>query len=332
MKVSIIIPVYNVASYIEACLESVFGQTYTDIEVILVDDCGSDNSMEVAIRVIAAVGWQNKVKLIRHAHNRGLSAARNSGIQASTGEYLYFLDSDDTISLDCIASLAAPLEKKKVDFVIGDYKMVGTDKKYPPLLLQEGCIEGNENILSAYTSGKWYMMAVNKLINKRFVLDNQLFFKEGLLHEDELWSFMLACCAQSMYVVQGKTYFYYIRKGSITYCYTKKNYEAILQIVKCCVEFVKKEGLQNNRCLYNYVENMKIRMIEKKIESKNSFSIYSIYKESREYYSCNNLDYRWIFEGRTNRIVKDIHYFLPPILGYCYLYVLMKVYIKLFRK
>ena len=98
MKVSIIVPVYNVAKYIERCLLSVLNQTWQDLEVILVNDCTLDDSMEIARRVVASHPRGTVVRCLEHEENRGLSAARNTGISASVGDYLYFLDSDDYIS------------------------------------------------------------------------------------------------------------------------------------------------------------------------------------------------------------------------------------------
>ena len=96
MKVSIIIPIYNVESYIANCLHSVFNQTYKDLEIILVDDCGTDKSMNIAMESINKYKSSFYIKVIHHKENKGLSAARNSGIKEATGDYIYFLDSDDT--------------------------------------------------------------------------------------------------------------------------------------------------------------------------------------------------------------------------------------------
>ena len=101
-KISIIIPIYNVEPYIEDCLQSVMRQTYRGMmECILVDDCGTDNSMKVAEQLIKIYNGPIDFKVLHHEHNRGLSAARNTGIDAACGDYVYFLDSDDWISDDC---------------------------------------------------------------------------------------------------------------------------------------------------------------------------------------------------------------------------------------
>ena len=133
MKVSIIIPVYNVAKYIERCLLSVLNQTWPDLEVILVNDCTPDNSMEIVRRVVASHPRGAVVRCLEHEENRGLSAARNTGISASVGDYLYFLDSDDYISANAIELLADAAVQKRPDFVIGNYEVTGARRWAPPL-------------------------------------------------------------------------------------------------------------------------------------------------------------------------------------------------------
>ena len=120
-KISIIIPIYNVAEYITECLQSVMRQTYKgEIECILVDDCGKDKSISVAEQLISDYKGQIEFRILHHEHNRGLSAARNTGTDAATGDYIYYLDSDDYISDDCIEVLTQPLEVCEYDMVLGD--------------------------------------------------------------------------------------------------------------------------------------------------------------------------------------------------------------------
>ena len=216
MKVSIVIPVYNVEQYIEDCLNSVVAQTYKgEIECIIVDDCTPDNSCAIIERFIKQYTGNIDFKLLHHAINRGLSAARNTGIDAATGDYVYFLDSDDEITPDSIELLAAPLKNKKDDFVIGDYETIGSDAQFPPLLLVQGAVLTNEDIRDSYFKNLWYMMAWNKLCNLGFIRKKGLYFNEGIINEDEIWSFQMACTSQSMYVVPLKTYIYKVRVTSI---------------------------------------------------------------------------------------------------------------------
>lgn len=160
--------------------------------------------MEIVRRVVASHPRGAVVRCLEHEENRGLSAARNTGILASVGDYLYFLDSDDYISANAIELLADAAVQKRPDFVIGNYEVTGARRWAPPLSLGTGFYEGNALVLSTYVQGKWYVMAWNKLVSRPLVLQHKLYFQEGIVHEDDLWSFKLACMAQSMYVV-GET-------------------------------------------------------------------------------------------------------------------------------
>ena len=118
MKVSIIVPIYNVEKYIRRCLESVAAQTYPEIECVLVNDCTPDNSAELAKSFISAYTGDVEFKLINHSNNKGLSAARNSGISASVGQYVFFLDSDDAIPANAISTLVSKAEENSFPEIV----------------------------------------------------------------------------------------------------------------------------------------------------------------------------------------------------------------------
>lgn len=231
-KVSIIIPVYNVASYIADCLRSVLAQTYSTLEIILVNDSTPDDSMEQAAPWIEKLQERFDVQVVNHTKNRGLSAARNTGMEVVTGDWIYFLDSDDEITPNCIGLLVAKAaEHPDVDFVIGEISYVGTSWRFP--LKCDSYVAGNEHILHDYTTYKWYMMAWNRLYKKDYLQQYKLTFKEGLLHEDELFSFQIATTARAMATVYEETYIYKVRnEGSITAQRKLKNFEDILYINK----------------------------------------------------------------------------------------------------
>lgn len=216
IPVSIIIPIYNVEPYIVDCLQSVMRQTYQGpIECIMVDDCGSDKSIEVAESLVAEYNGPISFKTLHHECNRGLSAARNTGMDAAKGDYLYFLDSDDWISGDCIKLLADSIQKEMVDIVVGDYEMVGgMPSKWIKLSHPEGKYHEKE-FAKTFCNAGVYVMAVNKLYRKEFLLKNQLRFEEGKVHEDEIFAFELSCVEKSFCVVKSVTYFYRIRENSI---------------------------------------------------------------------------------------------------------------------
>jgi glycosyltransferase involved in cell wall biosynthesis len=105
--VSVIVPVYQVSDYVERCIRSVMAQTYTDIECIIVDDATRDDSIDKCEALIKEYDGPIQFRIIHHEQNRGLSVARNTGFDAANGEYVYFLDSDDYITPDCIEKLVS---------------------------------------------------------------------------------------------------------------------------------------------------------------------------------------------------------------------------------
>lgn len=248
-KITIVVPVYNVAPYIGDCLESVMNQTYQgEIECLLIDDCGTDNSMEIVADVVSNYRGKVTFKILHHKNNKGLSAARNTGIDNATGDYIYFLDSDDEIAPDCIEKLTIPLENYQYDFVIGGYRVTGVSHIAPPLLLADGTSLQNDDIIKNYYDEKWYMMVCGKLCNLAFIKKNHLLLEEGLIHEDELWSFQLACLAHSMFVVNRESYIYKIREGSITRNPNNKEKRAksFQKILEKMIDFVLVNQIQSN--------------------------------------------------------------------------------------
>lgn len=319
MKVSVIIPVYNVAPFIESCLSSVFMQTYTDIEVLLIDDCGTDESMAIVYRMLTQYSGNIKCRIIKHENNRGLSAARNTGIDAATGEYLYFLDSDDEIVPYCIERLLSLTLKENLDFVIGNYFVSQVGKEYPPLKLRDGIVRGTERILQTYLNREWYMMAWNKLINRSFLLENQLYFKEKLIHEDELWSFLLAFKASNMGVVDDKLYCYKVRDTSIMATDWVKRLPHFEYIVASMVSIVQKH-YHNDVLTFRFIEMFCYQIMNEGFTKKEAPDlqkrIYITLRKSLEQLMV--LKYCFKDLGIKNRL-RNIHYLFPYTMGFFYL-------------
>jgi glycosyltransferase involved in cell wall biosynthesis len=234
MKVSVIIPVYNVEPYIERCLLSALNQTYQDIEIILVDDCGQDNSMAVAQQIIDNHPNGYKARVLKHEHNRGLSAARNTGTKEAGGEYVYYLDSDDEITPYCIEVVLDLASKYQgVEMVQGNTQTIPVPSKEKDWrnILYKGFPEYvNDNkwiYLHFYDVKKKLipMNGTNKLVKRKFVLDNDLFFKEGIIHEDELWMFGVVKKLNTIAFTTEYTYIAYKRVGSIMQ--SNNNYKSV---------------------------------------------------------------------------------------------------------
>ena len=220
MKISIIVPIYNVEEYLEECLQSVAAQTQTDgLECILVDDCGQDNSATIAKRFIDSYQGDIRFTFIQREKNGGLSAARNTGIEAATGEYVYFLDSDDYLVPSAIETLISIADRNGgVDLLpalyitnAGHHMNQFGGHSFPEF-------SDNQKIIKCalLDYDRIPVTAANRLIRRQLIIDNALWFKEGIIHEDNYWTFFLAKHVKRMAFCPRKLYFYRETPGSIT--------------------------------------------------------------------------------------------------------------------
>lgn len=241
MKISIIIPVYNAAAYTGRALQSVLFQTWPDLECILVNDASPDNSRAVIEQKLAGYTGPVDVKLIDHPENRGIAAARNTGFDAATGQYVFFMDCDDLLVPDTLALLAEPLQTEPLDLVVGGYASNGVCVR--PLAART--MHDNHQIVRSYCQEQWYPMVWNKLVRRRFLIDNNLRF-DSVLHEDELWSFKVAALAQSMACISPITYLYCFRCDSFMHTRTRKRLDAQIEIVQIAEAFLQEKNLTDN--------------------------------------------------------------------------------------
>lgn len=221
ITISLIIPVYKVTAYIERCLKSVFKQTYNHFECILVDDASPDDSIAKCEQMIANYDGPIRFRILHHEKNRGLSAARNTGIDAATGDYILFIDSDDIISSDCVEKLMAPiLEDDSLEMVFGGWMKFSEGQ---PLTLpvnfknKKEVFSSRKKVRDYYYNGKGHFVnaAWNKLIRKSFLTQYGLRFKEGQLYEDALWTFFVLKHLSRLCSIPDVTYFYCQRDSSI---------------------------------------------------------------------------------------------------------------------
>lgn len=244
MIVSLILPVYNVAPYISRCLKSVMDQTYIGpMECILVDDCGEDDSMEIARQLISQYQGHIAFRILSHDHNRGLSAARNTGIRAAQGDYLYFLDSDDWIEPQCIASMVSLVERYPgVELVQAGAIAHGGEAK-PWLDLSKSplpeYVQGLSEVKPIMLNRKRIpVTAWNRLVRRDFLLHNNLLFQDGLLHEDELWTFMLAKHLNSLAVMKQNVYHYEQRPSGLMSVQDVQKGQSLISIALQMIETI----------------------------------------------------------------------------------------------
>lgn len=219
-EISIIIPIYNVEKYVAECLNSVISQTYdhSKIECIIVDDCTPDKSMDIVNDIIGNYKGEMTFITRRHKQNKGLSAARNTGISIATGEFLYFLDSDDYIYPNSLELLMEGVEKNKdIDMVVGNFF-------YEKIIKPQMNIHNNEMLKSIdllYFGKMENKSAWNNLIKRNLFSMHNLRFPVGRYFEDIVLNYQLFSYVKKVYVVSQCTYFYrynlngIIRKQSI---------------------------------------------------------------------------------------------------------------------
>lgn len=215
MKFSIIVPVYKVEDYLERCVQSLMNQTCNEVEIILVDD-GSPDRCPAMCDEYAKM--DARIKVI-HKENGGLSDARNRGIEAATGEYIIFVDADDYISLDACEKLMQ-YTRMNCDVIIADAVVEGAELDLSHVPNSNQVMSGLAYLKAAYSHQKAPMAAWLNIYRRDYLINNEIRFKRGILHEDEEFTPRALLRAETIVVTGVKFYHYIIREDSIT---TKKD-------------------------------------------------------------------------------------------------------------
>lgn len=242
-KISIIIPAYNSEKYIEKCIESVLSQTYHNLEVLLVDDGSTDKTLEL-MNLFASK--DERIKVI-HKENNGQSEARNTGIDASTGEYLIFIDSDDYVENDMVEFLYNLAEENNADVArCGFY----TEYEDGTKLSQENCFEfavldNNERLIDLLMGGHLSGVVWNK-IYKKSAISGVRFLKE-VCSEDFLFNYNVFKNVSKTVFSDVPKYHYYRRSGSITKTVFNVNAFSVTRIKKAVLD-----ELRENKEVYPY--------------------------------------------------------------------------------
>ena len=321
--ITIIIPVYNVQDYIKECLDSVAKQTYDGaLECIIVDDCGSDNSIAITETFIQEYCGNIHFRIVTHQQNKGLSAARNTGIREAKGEYLLFIDSDDKISPDCLERLyrAAFYKGKPVDMVVGNYVIDGPEIGCPHIQIEDSFLSQKQYI-RAYCKGQIFPMAWNRLMRRDFLVKNNLYFENGLIHEDTLWNFQILDYVSRVSVIKANTYIYLVRENSLqSNTDYSVHFKANVYILGRLAEIMfKSTTLKYNKYVYDFIEQEKQRHLHDSLHSGNRQLVRELYTVCRSCPHYNPLMAIILFgyhSGIFMRILKrDLHYLMPFEMG-----------------
>lgn len=234
VKVSIIIPVYNVEKYLEECLESVINQTLNEIEIICVNDCSTDCSIDILNKYKAI---DSRITVIENSKNSGLSYSRNRGIEVSNGEYIYFLDSDDMITVDAMEELYATAICQDLDVVFFDTLLMFETESLKQRFIgykserkkeYAGIFVGQDMFVEFIQNRDWMSSVPRQFWKRKYLLDNNLKFYEGIIHEDELFAFLALLQAKRVACLNKKYFIRRFREKSImTSTISKKNLEGV---------------------------------------------------------------------------------------------------------
>lgn len=211
MSISVIIPVYNVERFIGRCAESLFGQTLQEAEFIFVDDASPDNSMDVLREVMERYpDRMPQVKILIHEHNKGLPAARNTGLGAAIGDYIFHCDSDDFMEPDMLATLYEKAETQNADIVWCDwYLTFQKDERY----MRQPCYGTPEAALRGMLYGKMKYNVWNKLAKRSLYTANKITFPDGHdMGEDMTMIRLMACAKKVAYI--PKAFYHYVKTNA----------------------------------------------------------------------------------------------------------------------
>lgn len=273
LLISIIIPCYNAERYIHSCIESVIQQTYVNWECLLINDGSKDKTL----KILEEYSLKDQRFKVFSQENKGLSATRNLGIENVSGDYLFFLDSDDLITENALQSFVNELDSKN-DIITGITLTVNGESlqkisqlKHP----KEGSVfyknDRQEVLIRAMESGL-APVAQNRLYSRSFLEKYHLKFKNGILHEDELWFFETMFLAKNVKFINEETYLYRTDNSeSITKNISQRNLDSYLIILQTVFEkyYINNQNSYRKAVAERYLQYLKKLIIDFSIREKN---------------------------------------------------------------
>ncbi len=228
IKVSIVVPIYNVAPYLKRCVDSLTSQTYSNIEILLVDDGSTDNSFEIMKDLSKE---EHRIRCLQK-ENGGLSSARNFGLKHCTGEYVLFIDSDDYVSCNMCERLINCAIATSSDVVVCDMEYFYDDKR-------RIFASGGEFTTGSVLSNPSLIRMNNSACNKLFKVElfNDIDFAHGLWYEDLATVPIVLCKANKITKVNEAMYFYYQRSGSIAHSANEKIFD-IYKAIERVIDYI----------------------------------------------------------------------------------------------
>lgn len=246
--ISIIIPVYNAEKFLDNCIGSVVNQTYKNLEIIIINDGSTDNSERIIKKWKYSDG---RIKYIKQS-NLGVAEARNKGMVEAQGEYIFFIDSDDTLKLDAIETLVSHCKRSATDIVLGNYFIVEENKTVKSKSLISKVIESS-NIDSTNTkvnmflfNGRPLATVWNKLYKTSFLKKYNLRFIGNVFAEDRLFNLMCFVNNSSITVVNEYTYFYNIIDNSRSRKFRETFFDECVALLHTLYSYLENKSILGN--------------------------------------------------------------------------------------
>lgn len=242
-KISILIPVYKSEKYISKCLQSVLSQTYTDLEIIIVDDASPDNSMAIAERLIQQTANTYDIKVLHNEKNQGIATVRNILLDNATGDFILFVDSDDYIATNAVESLVDRAAKTNCDIVrSGYFEVKGEQVRTIPLKPWRDKIGLLKQHIKAWDSieAMWQLF-----IRRSMIEEHHIRFAEGVnASEDHLMMIKLYFYADSITDSEKPIYYYRIdNEQSVTHVNPKAFHDSMYKGMDNAISFLKDNGV-----------------------------------------------------------------------------------------
>lgn len=267
--VSIIIPIYNVEAYLRRSIDSIINQTYTNLEIILIDDGSPDDCPQICDEYAA----KDRRIVVVHKKNGGLSDARNAGLEICKGEYISFVDGDDWISLEYIELLIRFIRKENADVAIGEfekkYENDTTDAKEPPKIKFPIETLNNKQAVEKLFSedGIYFGIACGKIYSR--VLLNNIRFPIGMLHEDDYTLYKILYEAKKVVFLKTPLYFYLQRNSSIMGTASPSSIRALRARVERYLFFKEKKEISiQTYCLKNLCWELLFAYSKRQLDKK----------------------------------------------------------------
>ena len=303
IKLSIVVPVYNVEKYIKECISSLLEQTLDSVEILVVNDGTKDKSIDVV------KSFKDDRITILNKENGGLSSARNYGLKHAKGEYVCFFDSDDFIDgKDSYKEMYEKAKKDDLDILNGVFSWyysesdIRRDSRYE-FVAQEKAMSGREYLKKTVATNTYLAIACTQIYKREFLVENNLEFKEGIYHEDEQFTPRALLKAKRVNVIPLNFYMYRQREGSIMS--TKQNPQRVTDVFNTVRELADLIDMERDEELKKVFRSYLMGLV---LKYGYLYRLKDIPKDLRKRYKYSDLTRNVMIKLRLLNRMPDLYY------------------------